>query len=183
MGVNVCVCVFALQVHWLQPAEIPGFPWMAVATGKVESLATLWPFLVIQVMNCKGRAESPASEWKIDTTGSLALRAVSVRAREITGAGREGRMWRRQRVEDVGGLVEESWWKEQAVMGGVSYFISFLELKLIFSLCDVSTTTSQNQVWPDAFNLLPCGLVPVCGLSEMEGFNVIQHVSLLELNS
>lgn len=30
--------------------------------------------------------------------------------------------------------------------GGVSYFISFLVLKLIFSPCDVSTTTSQNQV-------------------------------------
>lgn len=76
MCVNMCVCVFALQVHWLQPAEILVFPWMAVATGKVGSLATLWPFPVIQVMNCKGRAESPASKWKIDTTGSPALRAV-----------------------------------------------------------------------------------------------------------
>lgn len=121
----VCVCVCALQVHWLQPAEILVSPWMAVAMGTVGSLATLWPFLVIQVMNCKGRAESPASKWKIDTTGSPALRAVSVRVREIVGAGE--RVWRRRRVGDVGSRWK-SWWKEQAMMGVCLSLLAFCEL-------------------------------------------------------
>ncbi len=34
-------------------------------------------------MNCRGRAESPASKWKIDTTGNPALQAALVREREI----------------------------------------------------------------------------------------------------
>lgn len=80
-----CMCmsrVCALQVLLRQPAEIQVFPWMAVVTGKGGSLVTRWPSLVIRDMNCRGRAESPASKWKIDTTGNPALQAALVRERE-----------------------------------------------------------------------------------------------------
>lgn len=93
------VCIFALQVRSRQLAEIPAFPWMAVATGKGGSQATRWPSPVIQDMNCRERAESPASKWKIDTTGNPALQAASVREREA--------VWVRQRSVRVW-----SWYRE-----------------------------------------------------------------------
>lgn len=74
-----------LQALLRQPAEIQVSPWMVVATGKGGSLVTLWPSLVIRDMSCRGRAESPASKWKIDTTGNPALQAASVRAGKIVG--------------------------------------------------------------------------------------------------
>lgn len=100
-------CVSALQVLLRQLAEIQVFPWMAAATGKDASPVTLWPSLVIRDMNCRGRAESPASKWKIDTTGNPALQAASVRDGDIVWVrDRRGDVWRRQ--QEVYGLKEGS---------------------------------------------------------------------------
>lgn len=117
---DACVC--ACQVHLLQLAEILVFLWMAVAMGKAGSLVIRWPSLVIQVMNCRGRAESPASKWKIDTTGNPALQAALVRKREI--------------VETIErrGYVEET--ESGKCRWSVYFFLNFLSPKLLISPSD-----------------------------------------------
>lgn len=113
MHVHVCVTrVSVLQVRLRQLAEIQVFPWMAVATGKGGSLVTLWPSLVILDMNCRGRAESPAFKWKIDTTGNPALQAASVRERAI--------VWVRERWGGAGDRERYiDWWREREKHGSV----------------------------------------------------------------
>lgn len=75
-------------------------------------------------MICKGKAESPVSKWKIDTTGSPALPAASVRVWEIAGAGEgvEGGGDRGWKMYGAGGKELKGAGND----GGVSFFISFL---------------------------------------------------------